>query len=188
MKAAADQNHFTFEAAASHATRLVPVAAANESISHVRLQLQDGRYECASHIIVCDGDRFCGVLTIEDVLAAPGHALARLGGFLTDTSTARATSEEPTPRRFRHRLPWLAVGLAGALLAADIVGSFESQLETSILIAFFMPGIVYLADAVGTQTETIVVRGLSLGVPLRRMLSRVLSIWIYLSIVTAAVT
>jgi magnesium transporter len=31
---------------------------------------------------------------------------------------------------------------------------------------------VYLADAVGTQTETIVVRGLSLGVPIGRMLAR----------------
>jgi magnesium transporter len=32
-----------------------------------------------------------------------------------------------------------------------------------------LPGIVYLADAVGTQTETIVVRGLSLGIPTSRV-------------------
>lgn len=38
------------------------------------------------------------------------------------------------------------------------------------MLAFFIPGIVYLADAVGTQTETIVVRGLSVGVEMRKML------------------
>jgi magnesium transporter len=58
------------------------------------------------------------------------------------------------------------------VIAADIVGAFETQLQVNILVAFFMPGIVYLADAVGTQTETIVVRGLSLGVPIGRIISR----------------
>jgi hypothetical protein len=58
------------------------------------------------------------------------------------------------------------------MLAADVVGMFEERLRVTILFAFFVPGIVYLADAVGTQTETIVVRGLSLGVPIRSMISR----------------
>ena len=57
-------------------------------------------------------------------------------------------------------------------MAADLVGWFEAQLQTNLLLAFFIPSIVYLADAVGTQTETIVVRGLSLGVPMNRMVSR----------------
>ena len=35
-----------------------------------------------------------------------------------------------------------------------------------------MPGIVYMADAVGTQTETIIIRGLSVGVPIRKMIWR----------------
>ena len=37
------------------------------------------------------------------------------------------------------------------------------------MLAFFIPGIVYMADAVGTQTETVVIRGLSVGVGLRQM-------------------
>ena len=93
----------------------------------------------------------------------------RLGGFLRETSEARSASQEPAGRRFRHRVPWLLVGLAGALLAADIVGAFEDQLKEAVVLAFFIPGIVYLADAVGTQTETVVIRGLSLGVGLRQM-------------------
>jgi magnesium transporter len=93
----------------------------------------------------------------------------RLGGFIRGTSEARSASQEPAGRRFRHRVPWLLVGLVGALLSADIVGAFEEQLKEVVVLAFFIPGIVYLADAVGTQTETVVIRGLSVGVGLREM-------------------
>lgn len=95
----------------------------------------------------------------------------RLGGFLRNTSEARRASQEPAGRRFRHRVPWLLVGLVGALISADLVGAFEKQLEEAVVLAFFVPGIVYLADAVGTQTETVVIRGLSVGVGLRQMVN-----------------
>ena len=72
-------------------------------------------------------------------------------------------------RRLWHRLPWLVFGLAGAFLAADIVSSFQHQLEENVILAFFLPGIVYMADAVGTQTETLIVRGLSVGVSIREV-------------------
>jgi magnesium transporter len=98
--------------------------------------------------------------------------LARLGGFLPDTESARAASEEPVARRFWHRMPWLLLGLAGSVLAADIVGRFERELEANVILAFFIPGIVYMADAVGTQTETLVIRGLSVNVPVGRVLRR----------------
>jgi magnesium transporter len=38
---------------------------------------------------------------------------------------------------------------------------FESALQSNVMIAFFIPGLVYLTDAIGTQTEAIAVRGLS---------------------------
>jgi magnesium transporter len=126
-------------------------------------------------VVAADG-RFIGLIPPERLLAVllaeHEEDLSRLGGFLKSTSDARATSEEPVRRRFWHRLPWLLLGLGGALLAADIVGQFEDVLRANVTLAFFIPGIVYLADAVGTQTETVIVRGLSLGVPMRRMVGR----------------
>ena len=41
-----------------------------------------------------------------------------------------------------------------------------------MLLAFFLPGVVYMADAVGTQTETVLIRGLSIGVSVRSVLRR----------------
>lgn len=106
---------------------------------------------------------------LEILLAEHDEDVARLSGFLHDVTSARRASEEPVATRLRHRLPWLLVGLAGALLAAVVVGLFERDLEAHVAVAFFVPGIVYLADAVGTQTEALVIRGLSIGIPVRRI-------------------
>lgn len=130
-----------------------------------------------SSLAVLDADkRFVGLIPPHSLLGVLLHEhdedLARLGGYLHDTSEAREASLESVLRRFAHRLPWLLVGLAGALLAAGVVGAFQRQLEKDVMIAFFMPGIVYLADAVGTQTETLVIRGLSVGVSIRRIFWR----------------
>ena len=96
---------------------------------------------------------------VEVLLAEHDEDLARLGGYLASTSSARHATEESIGVRFGHRVPWLLVGLAGAIVAARIVEAFADRLEREVLIAFFVPGIVYMADAVGTQTEAVVIRG-----------------------------
>jgi magnesium transporter len=85
-----------------------------------------------------------------------------LAGIHRDAAQARHAIEDPPLRRVRHRLPWLLVGLAGSALATAAMAGFESTLSAHIAVAFFVPGIVYLADAIGTQSEAVAVRGLSL--------------------------
>jgi magnesium transporter len=223
------------ETAAHHASTAVPTAGPDEPAGEVLRGLTGRRFDSASVIAVCAGERLIGIVTIERLLTAdpsaplrtvmdpdpptvgpgtdqeqaawqavhhgkPGLAvvdlagrfgglippqrlltvllaehdedLARLGGFLRTTAAARTASTEPVSHRLWHRLPWLLLGLAGALAAAGIVGSFERVLERNVLIAFFIPGVVYIADAVGTQTEALVIRGLSVGVGIRRVVIR----------------
>jgi magnesium transporter len=123
--------------------------------------------------VVDEEENFVGFVPPQRLLAVllweHEEDMDRLGGFIRGTSEARRASQEPAGRRFRHRIPWLLVGLVGALISADLVGAFAEQLEEAVVLAFFIPGIVYLADAVGTQTETVVIRGLSVGVGLRQM-------------------
>ena len=85
-----------------------------------------------------------------------------LSGIRREESQARHAIEDPPMRQLRHRLPWLLAGLGGAGLATAAMAGFESTLSTHIAVAFFVPGIVYLADAIGTQSEAVAVRGLSL--------------------------
>lgn len=58
------------------------------------------------------------------------------------------------------RLPWLVVGLLGGIVVSLVVSNFENIISKNIGLAYFVPIITYLSDAVGTQTETIYVRNL----------------------------
>jgi len=146
--------------------------------------------ESALAVVDAEG-HFVGLIPPHRLLAVllseHEEDLSRLGGFLKNTSIARHASEEAILRRCWHRLPWLLLGLAGALLAADIVGWFETQLQGNVLLAFFVAGVVYLADAVGTQTETVVVRGLSVGVAITQVVWRELLTGVLMGVVLALV-
>jgi magnesium transporter len=109
--------------------------------------------------------------------------LARLSGYLHQSESARSASEEGVALRLWHRFPWLVVGLASAMAAAVIVSGFEQGLASHIELVFFIPGIVYIADAVGTQTEVLVVRGLSVGVSVRRIVGRELATGLALGLI-----
>jgi magnesium transporter len=85
-----------------------------------------------------------------------------LAGIRREAAQARHAIEDPPLRRARHRLPWLLVGLAGGAVATAAMAGFQATLERMVAVAFFVPALVYLADAVGTQSEAIAVRGLSL--------------------------
>jgi magnesium transporter len=141
--------------------------------------------------VVDGGGRLLGVVPPERLIAILEHEheedLARLGGFLAKTGAARTASEEPVGRRLWHRLPWLAVGLAGAMLSAGIVAGFEEELQRHVLLAFFVPAVVYMADAVGTQTEAVVIRGMAIGVPLRRIIGSELATGLVIGVLLAAV-
>jgi magnesium transporter len=105
-----------------------------------------------------------GPLTLMRVLRREHvEDLHRLAGIARETEHAREAIESPPLRRARHRLPWLLAGLAGSALATLVVARYEETLQARPALAFFVPGLVYLADAIGTQTEAIAVRGLSLS-------------------------
>ena len=60
------------------------------------------------------------------------------------------------------RLPWLIAGLGGGLAGALIVRSFEQTLAEQLMVAAFIPTVIYMADAVGSQTEIIFIRAMAL--------------------------
>jgi len=144
----------------------------------------------SSVAVVDEAGRFAGLVPphrmLRVLLMEHDEDVARLGGYLASTKRARQAAEEPVARRLWHRLPWLLVGLAGAFAAAVVVGRFDQQLEDQVLLAFFLPGVVYMSSAIGTQTQTVVIRGFSVGVTMRDTLRRELLCGLVLSAVIAA--
>ncbi len=62
---------------------------------------------------------------------------------------------------FMSRAPWLIFGAVVGLGLGLISSFFESSLEKSIAIAYFIPVVAYIADSVGTQSEAIAIRALA---------------------------
>jgi magnesium transporter len=63
----------------------------------------------------------------------------------------------------RRRLPWLLVNLATALLAATVVAFYEPSIAQFSFLAVFLPVVAGMGGNSGTQTLTVIVRGLALG-------------------------
>jgi magnesium transporter len=158
----------------------------DEELAVSHLARRGGR----SVAVVDEQGRFRGLVPPDRALAVlwreHGEDLARLGGFLAGTAQARTAAEEPVGRRLWHRLPWLALGLLGAMATAGIVASFEDELARQVLLAVFVPAVVYMADAVGTQTEAVVIRGISVGVPVRHVIARELTSGFVIGVLIAA--
>jgi len=174
-----------------------PVVALAERVPPVAADTDDERTAAiaaslgARSLPVVDVDgRFAGLVPAERLLGVlfreHEEDLARLGGSLAGNSAALRASTEAISRRLWHRLPWLALGLAGAMASAAIVASFEDVLRAEVLLAFFVPAIVYMADAIGTQTETVVIRGMSLGISVRAVAVRELVTGLCIGVLVAA--
>jgi magnesium transporter len=147
-----------------------------EGLHQERAAWKAVQQEEATLAVVDESNAFVGLIPpsrmLQVLLWEHDEDMARLGGFVHDAEAARQASQEPVARRYWHRLPWLILGLAGALISAGLIGAYEDQLEANVLLAIFIPGIVYMADAVGTQTETLIIRGLSVGVKVREVVKR----------------
>lgn len=168
-----------------------PAVSPGEDQEHVaRLAVADG----ISEVPVVDAEgHLLGVVPSQaliDILQREHvEDLHRLAGILRENSHARHAIEAPPARRAQDRLPWLLVGLIGSVIATFVVSRFEQALAARVAIALFVPGLVYLADAIGTQTEAIAVRGLSLSrAPLRVLLVGELEAGLLMGLILGAMT
>ena len=161
-------------------------------VAHEQAAWKAVRHGESSLAVITSDGTFRGLIPptrlIAGLLRAHDHDLARIGGYLASTESARHASQEALPQRLWHRLPWLLIGLVGSALAAVIVGAFEDRLASDIRLAFFVPGLVYMADAVGTQTETLVIRGMSVGSSPRQVFRLETLTGLALGVLLAAVT
>lgn len=137
--------------------------------------------------VVDDQGRLLGAVPAHTVfrLMREDHIqdMDRLVGIWRNSDQALSAIEGDPLRRVIDRLPWLIVGTVGCVLATGLMATFESTLRADLAVAFFIPGIVYLADAIGTQSEAIAVRGLSFSsTPIMQLLKGELKTGFYLGI------
>jgi magnesium transporter len=100
-----------------------------------------------------------GRITIDDVVDViienAEHSLMGLSG---DEDTFAPTMKT-TPRR----AIWLGVNLLTAILASSVINIFQDTIEKVVALAVLMPIVASMGGVAGSQTLTVVVRGMALG-------------------------
>jgi magnesium transporter len=120
-------------------------------------------YDILAVPVVDDTNQLVGIVTVDDVIDIIREEatedilkMAGVGGeeFVETQSVFRST---------KIRLPWLFASCIGGIVAFFIIGHFEGSLRKLAYLAAFIPVIMGMGGNIGTQTSTIVVRGLATG-------------------------
>lgn len=109
--------------------------------------------------VLDDNGYFLGVVPFSAILCIQHHEhredILRSVGIVEEKRDFQGASSLVS-----LRLPWLIIGLIGGVFAAQIVSLFETSLKEYFLVAAFIPLILYMANAVGSQTQTLYIRSL----------------------------
>jgi len=114
-------------------------------------------------IPVVDGEnKLVGIITVDDVIDVikdeATEDIYRMAGVSSDEHVFTSARES-----IRKRLPWLAVNLVTAILAALVVRLFQSTIDHVVALAAFMTIVASMGGNAATQTLTVIVRGIALG-------------------------
>ena len=120
------------------------------------------RYDILAVPVVDGTNRLMGIVTVDDVIDILRKEatedilkMAGAGEEFVETKTIFKST--------RIRLPWLFASCMGGLFAFFIIGEYESSLSKIAYLAAFIPVIMGMGGNIGTQSSTIVVRGLATG-------------------------
>ncbi len=137
-----------------------PAIHADQPAAAVATQFAD--LDWLSAPVVDSGNVLLGRITVDDVIdlireQAEHQAMGAAG--LDEDEDVFA----PVARAARRRATWLGINLLTAFLAAWVIGRFEAALEQIVALAVLMPIVASMGGVAGTQTLTLMVRGLALG-------------------------
>ena len=112
--------------------------------------------------VVSEDNRLLGRITIDDVVDVirdeADHSLMSMAG-LNEEEDMFATPITST----RRRAIWLGVNLVTALMASWVIGLFDATIEKLVALAVLMPIVASMGGIAGSQTLTLVIRGMALG-------------------------
>lgn len=121
------------------------------------------RYNILAVPVVNENNRLVGIVTVDDVIdiirEEATEDILKMAGAGEDLIESQSLL-----RSTRIRLPWLMASWIGGIIAFFIIGHFENSLNKLIYLAAFIPIIMGMGGNIGTQSSTIVVRGLATGV------------------------
>jgi magnesium transporter len=137
--------------------RGIPASAPAAEVAH----MFESRDLVSAPVVSADG-RLLGRITVDDVVDVireeADHSILSMAGLDEEDDMFA-----PVLTSTRRRAIWLGVNLATAFLAAGVVGLFEATLDQVVALAVLMPIVASMGGIAGSQTLTLIIRGIALG-------------------------
>lgn len=120
------------------------------------------RYDILAVPVVNESNRLVGIVTVDDVIDVFRQEatedilkMAGVGDEFIETKSILSST--------RIRLPWLFASCIGGLVAFFVIDYYMTKLNDFVYLVAFIPVIMGMGGNIGTQSSTIVVRGLATG-------------------------
>ena len=118
------------------------------------------RYDILAVPVVDETNKLVGIVTVDDVIdifrREATEDILKMAGVGEDFVETKSVMKST-----RIRLPWLFASCIGGIVAFFVIGHFEESLQKLAYLAAFIPVIMGMGGNIGTQSSTIVVRGLA---------------------------
>ncbi|MGM0602334.1 MAG: magnesium transporter [Bacillota bacterium] len=126
-----------------------------EEVAHII-----SKYDLLAVPVVNDHNQLLGIITVDDIIdileEETTEDLFKMSGA-TNAYDIRGSFMEAV----KKRIPWLFILLIGDLLSGTVIHRFEASLQSIVALAIFIPVLMDMGGNVGTQSLTVVVRGLA---------------------------
>ncbi len=120
------------------------------------------QHDWISAPVVDDNGKLLGRITIDDVVdvirEGADHSLMSLAGLHEEEDTLATVT-----RTFPRRAIWLGINLLTAILASSVINIFQDTIDKVVALAVLMPIVASMGGVAGSQTLTVVIRGMAVG-------------------------
>jgi len=121
------------------------------------------RYNFLAVPVTDEEDRLLGIVTVDDVVDVIREEATEDFLQMAGVGKDREILLKSAWDNAKSRLPWLFASWIGGVFAVMIIGMFEEMLQTVLALAAFIPVIIGMGGNVGTQSSTLIVRGIATG-------------------------
>ena len=108
-----------------------------------------------------------GIITLDDIVDVideeSSEDLYRASGINIEEIDERGLLVGSEIGAFKARFPWLSITMVGQMLGSMIIAHFQDTVSAAAIAIAFMPTLTGLSGNMGTQTDTITVRGIAQG-------------------------
>ncbi len=121
-------------------------------------------YDLLALPVVDHYHRLLGIVTFDDIIDVIREEQTEDIYKMSAVATSRATYlENSVFSLMRRRIPWLVVLLLAATITTNVISGYQHVLEAAVVLAFFIPLVTGTGGNSGTQSATLMIRGLATG-------------------------